>query len=93
MTTKQFKTFTTPLQYSAFTCSHFPTHTHTNCVYSTVLTLLGHANIEALLQSTGLTPVPRHLVYDADFVSVTRVRHVLLDAPPKETLTQRKMMQ
>lgn len=53
-----------------------------------VLTLLGHANIEAFLQSTGLAPVPRHLVNDTDFVSVTRVHHVLLDAPPKETLTQ-----
>lgn len=55
----------------------------------TVLTLLGHADVQAFLQPTRLTPVPRHLVYDADFVSVTRVRHVFLDAPPKETLTQR----
>lgn len=54
----------------------------------TVLTLFGHPNIQAFLQSTGLTPVPRHLVYDTDFVSVACVHHVLLDAPPKEALTQ-----
>lgn len=56
----------------------------------TVLTLLGHADVEAFLQSTGLTPVPRHFVYDTDFVSVTCVHHVLLDAPPKETLNKQR---
>ena len=55
----------------------------------TVLTLLGHANIEAFLQSTGLTSVPCHFVYDTDFVSVTRIHHVLLDTPPKKTLKKK----
>lgn len=52
------------------------------------LTLLGHADIEAFLQATGLTPVACHFVYDTNFISMTSVRHVFLDAPSKESLKQ-----
>ena len=54
-----------------------------------LLTLFRHSDIKAFLQPTGLTPVPRHFIYDTHFVSVARVHHVLLDAPTKETLPER----
>lgn len=60
------------------------------CDRCCVLTLLGHSDIETFLQPTGLTAVPRHLVDDTHFVSMTRVHHVLLDASPKEALTKHK---
>lgn len=58
-----------------------------------LLTFFRHANVKAFLQSTGLTPVPCHFVYDTHFVSVARVHHVFLDTPPKETLTGEKWRQ
>lgn len=75
--------------FSMHTHMHAHIHAQRMEVLYTVLTLLGHANIEAFLQPTGLTPVPCDLVNDTDFVSVACVYHVLLDAPPKEALTQR----
>lgn len=51
-----------------------------------VLTLLGHSDFQALLQSTVLAAVASDLVDDAIFLPVTSVHHVLLDASPKEAL-------
>ena len=50
------------------------------------LTFFGHAHGEAPLQPAVLATVARHLVDDAVLVPVTRVHHVLLDAPPEEPL-------
>lgn len=50
------------------------------------LTLLGHSDFQALLQSTVLAAVAGDLVDDAVFLPVTSVHHVLLDASPKEAL-------
>lgn len=62
---------------------------HTVCTSGVKLTFFGHSHSKALLKAAVLTAVPRHLVDDAVLVPVTRVHHVLLDAPPKETLTQK----
>lgn len=61
---------------------------HYGCTAS-VLTLLGHSDFQALLQSTVLAAVAGDLVDDAVFLTVTSVHHVLLDASPKEALRDR----
>lgn len=61
------------------------------CSLAVLLTLLGHAHFQAFLQPAVLAAVPGHLVDDAVLLPVTRVHHVLLDAPPKEALEDRGM--
>lgn len=51
-----------------------------------VLTLFGHSHCKAPLQAAVLTAVPCHLVDNAVLLPVTRVHHVLLDAPAEKTL-------
>lgn len=58
---------------------------HYGCMAG-VLTLLGHSDFQALLQSTVLAAVASDLVDDAIFLPVTSIHHVLLDASPKEAL-------
>ena len=50
------------------------------------ITFFGHANREALLEATVLTPVPRHPVYDARLLLLTRVLHAFLHAAPEKAL-------
>lgn len=54
-----------------------------------ILTLLGHPDLQALLQPTVLAAVAGDFVDDAVFLPVTSVHHVLLDASPKEALSER----
>lgn len=61
------------------------------CSLAVLLTLLGHAHFQAFLQPAVLAAVPGDLVDDAVLLPVTRVHHVLLDAPPKEALEDRGM--
>ena len=68
------------------TNTHMHVHTCTRTRACMTLTFFGHAHGKALLKATVLTPVSRHLVDMALLVLVTRVLHVLLNAPAKETL-------
>ena len=64
--------------------------THKQCCYFkplAKLTVFGHSNFETFLESAVLASISGHLVDYTLLVTMTRVLHVLLYTPPKETLS------